>query len=297
MFQKLRGRSTSARTTGRRRRGNTDRTFASAPLNGGVLGCQVLDSGERPLAGATVTVFDWLERRVAHAETDPFGYFFATLPRGTYRINVIADGYVRARFSHEMWKGDRAPRLQIKLEPDAGEMLPKRGRWEIDPEHSAVRFVAQHIGMSRVHGQFGAFRGHIEVADSLEDSYAEVSIDAASIDTNNSTRDAHLRSSDFLDVERYPYLHFRSNGLTHFAGSRWTVDGELTLHGLTRSVQLDASYHGVRTWNGTRIGCTAVTELHREHFTLNWQQMAAQGIAVVGSRIEISLEVQAVLQE
>lgn len=267
------------------------------PLNGGVLSCHVLGSDEQPLAGAVVTVFDWLERRVAQGETDPYGYFFATLPRGTYRIIIAADGYRAARMSREVWKGDRTPLEQVMLEPDAGERLPEAGRWEIDPDHSAVRFVAQHIGMSRVHGRFGSFSGHIEVAESLEDSYAEVAIDAASIDTNNSMRDSHLRSSDFLDVERFPYLHFRSSRFAHVGGSRWVIDGDLTIHGLTRSVRLDTSYRGVRMWNGTRIGYTATAELHREHFTLNWQQMLSQGIAVVGSTIEVSLDVQAVLQE
>lgn len=297
MFHRLRGRSAGTHTTRRRGGGSLDRIFEATPLNGGVLGCQVLGSDERPLAGAIVMVFDWLERRVTRAETDPFGYFFAILPRGPYRIIINADGYLRARISREVWKGDRTPLIQVTLEPDSGETLPVAGTWEIDPEHSAVRFVAQHIGMSRVHGQFDAFQGHIQVGDSPEDAYAEVTIDAESIDTNNSTRDAHLRSSDFLDIEHYPYLHFRSDRFSHFGGSRWTIDGELTIHGLTRSVQLNTSYHGVRTWNGTRIGCTAVTELHREHFTLNWQQMVSQGIAVVGSRIDISLDIQAVLQE
>lgn len=297
MFPKLRGRTSGKHTSRRGGSGNFDRILESMPLAGGILGCQVFGSDERPLAGASVTVFDWVERRVASAETDPYGYFFATVPRGNYRLVITADGYLSTRLSREIWKGDRTPVEAVQLEPDSGNELPQAGRWEIDPAHSGVRFMAQHIGMSRVHGRFDSFRGYIEIADALADSYAEVVIDAASINTNNSMRDDHLRSPDFLDVERFPYLHFQSSRFSRVGGSRWAIDGELTIHGMTRSVRLDTRYLGVRVWDGsTRVGCTASAELHREHFTLNWQQMVAQGIAVVGSTIDISLDVQAVLQ-
>jgi polyisoprenoid-binding protein YceI len=156
--------------------------------------------------------------------------------------------------------------------------------------------VARHIALSRVYGQFTRFRGSIHIAEAIEDSSIDVLIDAASIETHNPQRDAHLRSQDFLAVEDHPQLQFASTRFAVRAGNSWTIDGELTIRGRTNDVRLDTIYLGTQSWNGTRVGATATTSLHREHFTLNWQQMVARGIPVVGSTIQVHLDIQAVLQ-
>lgn len=151
--------------------------------------------------------------------------------------------------------------------------------------------------MSRVYGQFQEFSGQVRIEPTFEDSHVEVLIEAASVFTNVEKRDEHLRSPDFLDVARFPKLHFTSHRFARAGGNRWLIDGELTLHGMTSDVQLDTTYLGMQEWNGLRAGCLATTQLHREHFTVNWQQILARGVPVVGSTIEITLDVQAILQQ
>jgi polyisoprenoid-binding protein YceI len=123
-----------------------------------------------------------------------------------------------------------------------------------------------------------------------------VVIDAASIDTNVKMRDEHLRSADFLDVDQYPTMEFYSDRFVHRGGNNWAITGGLTLHGVTRTVTLDATYGGLRVGmeGETRAAIRATTELHREDYTINWQSMLARGIAVVGSNINIELNVQIV---
>ncbi|GHK02358.1 hypothetical protein SY2F82_41550 [Streptomyces sp. Y2F8-2] len=118
----------------------------------------------------------------------------------------------------------------------------------------------------------------------------------SSITTGNKTRDNHLRSADFLDVERYPYINFVSTRFGYRGGSKWTLHGTLTMHGISRSVSLDTTYLG--TVNGgydqeLRCAALAKAELRREDFTLNWRSMPARGIAVVGPTVQLELDVQA----
>lgn len=150
--------------------------------------------------------------------------------------------------------------------------------------------------MARVYGRFNTFAGVLRVAERVEDSAMHVVIDASSIDTNVKMRDDHLRSGDFLDVERFPTLEFYSDRFVHKGGSRWAITGALSLHGVTRTVTLDAEYLGVGTGmeGETRAACRASTELHRDDFTVSWQTMLARGIAVVGSSVRIDLDIQVV---
>jgi polyisoprenoid-binding protein YceI len=266
------------------------------PLTGGLLSGEIRDAGGRPLPGAEISVFDRGSKRVAHSDTDSYGFFAAAVQPGTYRVQAEAGGYQSLHRRTEVEWGEHAALGQLTLLPDETLTTPTPGTYEIDPAHSAVRFVARHIALSRVYGQFRDFTGRIRIAEDFEDSHVEVLIDAASVYTNNDTRDAHLRSADFLDVENFPKLHFTSHRFTRPGGNRWLIDGELTLHGMTSDVQLDTTYLGMQEWNGVRAGCIASTELHREHFTVNWQQMLSRGVPVVGSTIEIQLDVQAILQ-
>lgn len=288
MFWRRRGRG-GPTATGRQAR-------LPIPLTGGMLSGEVRDADGRPLGGAQVSVFDRGSNRVAHSDTDTYGFFAAAVQPGSYRVRAEAGGYRSRHERTEVEWGEHTALGQLTLLPDETLTTPTPGTYEIDPAHTSVRFVARHIALSRVYGEFLEFEGKIWIADPFEDSQIEVLIDAASVFTHNETRDNHLRSADFLEVEKFPKLHFTSHRFTRPGGNRWLIDGELTLHGMTSDVQLDTTYLGMQEWNGVRAGCLASTELHREHFTVNWQQMLSRGVPVVGSTIEIQLDVQAVLQ-
>lgn len=279
-----------------RQQGTGRQALVPIPLTGGLLSTEIRDEEGKPLPGAEVSVFDRGSKRVAHADTDVYGFFSAALQPGSYRIQAEAGGYQTVFERAEVDWGTHTELGQLTLVADETLTVPSPGLYEIDADHSSVRFVARHIAMSRVYGQFREFVGQIRIEPTFEDSHVEVLIDAASVWTNNPTRDTHLRSADFLDVERFPKLHFTSHRFSRAGGSRWLIDGELTLHGMTSDVQLDTTYLGMQEWNGVRAGCRATTELHREHFTVNWQQMLSRGVPVVGSTIDIRLDIQAALQ-
>ncbi|MFP5023401.1 YceI family protein [Pseudonocardia phyllosphaerae] len=266
------------------------------PLTGGMLTGEVRDIEGGALPGTEVSVLDAADRRVAHLETDPFGRFTASLMPGRYRVRVDSGGYRQVTDVVEIPWGAHTEMPPIELGEDPDLHPPRPGVFVIDPDHSSVRFVARHIGLSKVYGRFDRFQGRIHIAEPFDESTVEVVIDAASIDTNVEARDTHLRSPDFLDVERFPELRFTGSRFTQRGGNRWTVDGDLTLHGLTSDVSLETTFGGSAEWNGDRIGAVATTQLHREHFTLNWQQTIAKGLPVVGSTIDIQLDVQAVRQ-
>jgi polyisoprenoid-binding protein YceI len=286
----------SKRGKGARRSDTGRNALVPIPLTGGLLSGQVQDGEGRPLAGAQVSVLDRASTTVVNADTDPFGYFTAALVPGEYRVRAEAGGYRGNGTTVEVEWGKHAEVGALSLAPDQSLTPPPPGIYDIDPDHSSIRFIARHIGMSRVYGRFNRFRGQIRIAEPFEDSAVDIVIDAVSVDTNVEARDTHLRSPDFLDVERFPQLRFSSTRFRRGPGNRWLVDGDLTLHGLTSDVQLDVTFLGMEEWNGRRAGAVATAELHREHFTLNWQQMVNRGVPVVGSTIEINLDVQAVLQ-
>jgi polyisoprenoid-binding protein YceI len=172
------------------------------------------------------------------------------------------------------------------------------GVWEIDPAHSNVEFVARHL-LSKVRGRFSSFSGDLTIADDPAQSGVEVTIDAARIETGTPDRDAHLRSADFLDVERFPSLSFRSTAVR--AGDEpghYLVDGDLTIRDVTRPVTLDVEYLGWSDdpWGGQRAGFSASTEIDRDEFGANWNVVVETGRLLVGKRVRIELEVEAVLR-
>ncbi|WP_395571660.1 YceI family protein [Streptomyces sp. BK79] len=266
------------------------------PPNAGVLSCRVLDPVSEPVSNAEFSVSDTMGRKVVGGGTDPFGSFVATVPTGEYRLAVSAEGYTPYRASVTVTEDTLASLGDVTLQVAQPPELPAPGDWEIEPTHSSIAFTARHIGLARIHGRFNSFAGAVRIADEMEHSAMHVVIDAASIDTNVRMRDDHLRSGDFLDVRRYPTLEFYSDRFAHRGGNRWAVTGALSLHGVTRTVTLDAEYLGLG--NGmegeTRAACRATTELHRDDFTVSWQTMLARGIAVVGPSIRVDLDVQIV---
>ncbi|MCX4449199.1 YceI family protein [Streptomyces sp. NPDC087866] len=266
------------------------------PDSAGVLSCRVLDPVNEPVVRAEFVLTDRSGRKVVGGETDPYGNVLATVPSGEYRLAVTAEGFTPFHGAATVGEGAHASLGDVTLQVSAPPQLPEPGDWEIEPMHSQIGFTARHIGMARIHGRFNTFAGAVRIADRMEDSAMHVIIDAASIDTNVQMRDDHLRSSDFLDVGRYPTLEFYSDRFVHRGGTRWGVSGALTLHGVSRTVTLDTQYLGLG--NGmegeSRAACRATTQLHREDFTLTWQTMLARGIAVVGPSISIEMDVQIV---
>jgi polyisoprenoid-binding protein YceI len=175
--------------------------------------------------------------------------------------------------------------------------LPAAGTYAIDASHSAVGFVARHLMVTKVRGQFTDVTGTIEIAEEPERSSVDVVIAAASIDTRSADRDGHLRSPDFLDVERFPELRYRSTGVRG-NGRQWQLEGELTVRDVTRTVVLDVEFEGsaVDPWGGNRISFTAKGEVDREDFGITWNQALETGGVLVSKKVQIELDVQAVRQ-
>lgn len=172
-------------------------------------------------------------------------------------------------------------------------------RWEIDSGHSGVHFSVRHMVVAKVRGKFTRWSG-VVVAEDGDEARASVDvvIDAASIDTGVADRDAHLKSPDFLDVARYPEITFKAERSETLASERLRVSGVLTIRGVARPVVLDVEYAG-RTkdpWGHERAGFSAKTSIDRKDFGLTWNQVLEAGGALVGDRVDIEIEVEAVKQ-
>lgn len=176
--------------------------------------------------------------------------------------------------------------------------IPEPGTYSIDVAHSQVGFVVKHMMVSKVRGRFGAFEGQVTVADDPADSSVEVTVDLASIDTRDPKRDEHLRSADFFTVEEHPTMTFRSTKVSHDRANRWIVDGDLTILGVTRPLQLEVEFEGAAKdpWGGTRIGFSAKGEVNREDYGMTFNSALETGGVLIGKRAAIEIEVEAVKQ-
>ena len=171
--------------------------------------------------------------------------------------------------------------------------------WNIDPSHSAIHFSVRHMVVSKTRGRFTKWSGQIAFdPEKPEASKVEVTIDPASIDTADAQRDAHLKSADFFDVEKYPQASFRSTKVENLGGDQYRVSGELTVHGVTRPVAFDALFEGAGKdpWGGERAGFSASLSIDRREFGLQWNKALETGGVLVGDRVELTLEVEAVKQ-
>ena len=176
-----------------------------------------------------------------------------------------------------------------------GVVLPPAGTWVFDPAHTSIEFVARHM-LAKVRGRFNAFDGTIVIADRLEDSSAVVEIDAASLETKTDMRDNHLRSADFLDVERYPKLAFRSTEVRPIGGSAFQLVGDLAIKDISHPVVLDAEFLG---WgpgpsadSPTKAFFSARTEIDREAWDMTWNVAVETGGFLVGKRVQIEIEAE-----
>jgi polyisoprenoid-binding protein YceI len=178
-----------------------------------------------------------------------------------------------------------------------GLELPAAGTWAIDASHSSVNFKVRHLGIAKTRGRFTGVEGTVEVGERPEDTTVAVTIDAASVETHDATRDEHLRSADFFDVANHPNLTFHSTAVRG-AGTDWVLDGELTIVGITKPVSLAVDYEGVGgdPWGGTRAGFTAKAEVNREDWGLTWNAALEAGGFLVGKTITLELEVELIRQ-
>jgi polyisoprenoid-binding protein YceI len=250
---------------------------------------------------AVVTVTDMTGAQVLRATADEDGAVRTdtALQAGAYTVIVTAVGYAPAASTALVTASGRVEAGTVVLARQGGVELPPPGTWSLDPAHSSVGAVAQHLGISSVHGRFTEFSGRIEISEEVHRSRVDAVISAASIDTGNGMRDKHLRSPDFLDADRFPEITYRSIGLTPAGPDRWTVHGRLSMHGVERPVDLNLSYLGTGPdpWGGVRAAFNATAELRREDFAMNYNQVVQAGISAIGTTLRVELDVQAVQGE
>jgi polyisoprenoid-binding protein YceI len=175
-----------------------------------------------------------------------------------------------------------------------GRTLPAVGRWSFEAGNSSIGFSVKHMMISKVRGSFREFTGTIDVAEDPLQSAVAVRIEAASIDTGMAYRDKDLTSADFLDVERHPELTFVSTAVRP-DGADWTLLGELTIAGQTRTVSLAMQFHGaaVDPWGNAKAAFTARTQIAREEWGLTYNKAIEGGGVLIGSTIQIEIEIQA----
>jgi len=171
------------------------------------------------------------------------------------------------------------------------------GTWDIDATHSDVSFSVRHMMVSKVRGRFNGVSGRLVTGDDLLDSSVTAEIDVTSFDTGNPQRDEHIRSADFLHATQFPTMTYRSSGL-RWDGGNLVVDGELTLHGITRPVPLtvELTGFGPDPYGGTRAGFSATARIKRKDFGIDTELPLDGGGVVIGDTVQISLDIEAVLQ-
>jgi polyisoprenoid-binding protein YceI len=180
----------------------------------------------------------------------------------------------------------------IQTAPVAGA----KTAWKLDPTHSTVEFSAKHLMITTVKGRIADVEGTIYTNETdPKSSSVEATLKTASIDTRTDQRDQHLRSADFLNVEQYPEIRFKS---TRIEGGKqeFKLTGDLTIRDVTRPITLDVTFEGQTKdpWGGERVGFNATGKIDRRDFGLTWNQLLETGGLAVGNEIKLSLDIQAV---
>jgi polyisoprenoid-binding protein YceI len=176
-----------------------------------------------------------------------------------------------------------------------GVEAPAPGTWEFDPAHSSLTIIARHMMVTKVRGTLGGLTGQIQIGERPEDSWVEVTVDPSTVDTHEETRDNHLRSPDFLHVEKYPEITFRSTKVELVGGPGLRVTGDLTIRDITRPLVLNAEFLGVakNPWGKTVASFSATGEIDREEFGMTWNQALEAGGWLVSKKFQIEIEVEA----
>ncbi len=168
--------------------------------------------------------------------------------------------------------------------------------WNIDPVHSTAQFKVKHMMISNVKGEFKDITGKLELSETdITRSRVEASVDAATINTREVQRDAHLKSADFLDVEKFPGLTFKSTRVSKTSVDELAVEGDLSIHGVTRNVvfQVEGPSAPIKDpWGNTRLGISATTRINRKDFGLVWNSTLETGGILVGDEVTITVDVE-----
>jgi polyisoprenoid-binding protein YceI len=187
---------------------------------------------------------------------------------------------------------------QDVTEQDGAVSYPPVGTYDVDAQHTTAEFVARHM-LTKVRGRFPEISGTIEIAETPEDSHTEVELKTATLSTGSAMRDEHLRTSDFFEVERFPSITFRSTGVRRMGETTFELDGELSVRGVTKPLTLTGEFLGWGTdpWGKTRVFAEAkAAGLDREQWGLTWNTAAEVTGLLVGKRVDLELQVQAVLR-
>ena len=176
-----------------------------------------------------------------------------------------------------------------------GRQVPEVGKWEIDPSHQSFEWVARHL-MHKVRGRFPTVSGVADIKDVPEQSTLSIDIDANSIDTQDETRDAHMRSNDFFGVDEHPTISFRSTAVRPGDGeNEWKVDGDLTVKGVTRPITVDVEFLGgaVDPWGNQKIGFSGVVpEVDRRDWGLTWNAALETGGFLLANNVRLEIEAE-----
>ncbi|MEO3874001.1 YceI family protein [Nonomuraea sp. B12E4] len=173
--------------------------------------------------------------------------------------------------------------------------VPAAGTYNLDVAHSHIGFVVKHMMVSKVRGSFGDFKGSVTIAENPLESTAELTIQTLSIETGMPDRDNHLRSDDFLSVDKFPEITFRNARVVKHSGEDFTVVGDLTIRDITKQVELKVEYGGAGTnpWGQVVWGFSISAEIDREEFGLTWNQALETGGVLIGKKIKIEVEGEA----
>jgi polyisoprenoid-binding protein YceI len=174
--------------------------------------------------------------------------------------------------------------------------LPAPGVYNVDAVHSTIGFVARHLVAAKVRGRFTEFEGVITIGDSIENSSVQATVQAASITTDNEMRDGHLKTADFLEVEKYPTLTLKSTKITSKGGDKYDLAADLTIHGVTKPIVLELEYLGTGPSMAPGVdvsGFEAKGEFDRRDFGVNFEGALENGSLVVGNKIAIEIAIEA----
>jgi len=179
------------------------------------------------------------------------------------------------------------------------EAQTRTSAWMVDPTHSIAEFAVKHLVVTTVKGRFRDLEGRIEINEAQpENSSVEAKIAVASVDTNVADRDAHLRSDDFFNAEKFPYIVFQSTRVERINDERFKLVGDLTIRDVTKEVVLEGEYDGQvdNPWGNHRAAFTATTQMSRKEFNVLYNQLLETGGAVVGDNVKITLHIEAIRQ-
>ncbi|MGH9078665.1 MAG: YceI family protein [Acidimicrobiales bacterium] len=189
-------------------------------------------------------------------------------------------------------------KTQVTARRVNGAEWPAVGHYILDPAHTELGFAVRHMAVSKVRGRLDTFDGFIDIAEDPADSKVSVTIDARSVNTRDETRDNHLRTDDFFDAQNHPTWTFESTAVTGVSPTKWQIEGDLTIRGVTRPVTIDATLEGVvqDPYGNHRVGFSASTSIDRDDFGVSFGAVMETGGMIVAKKVDIQIEAEATLQ-